>query len=132
MSAIEHNTVMSSIYLRRVGAIKADIMVVSNITSAAEIADNLKGQTHLVTGAITITLPLAVVGMNASFRVITAHQFSLKSNALDQFILNKTLLTAGNKITSSGSIYDTVYLECTQQYKWDVYISDGMFTDTGA
>jgi hypothetical protein len=98
-------------------------------------ANEMYGQTHICSYARTYTLPPAVVGMNAKFRVTAAVVVSIDTDATgttDAIILDGTELTAGNKITSDGVAYSTVYLECSIADHWDAYTIAGTWADGGA
>jgi hypothetical protein len=112
-------------------ALASKIIVTHSATESAT-ANQMYGDEHIVTGAYTITLPAAVVGMNAYFTATTAAVFSIDSNGADQFILAGTALTAGNKITSPGGAYDQCQVVCHTANKWTVRNCNAVFTDGGA
>ena len=99
-----------------------------NVTAA-----QMKGQTHIVTGAYTRSLPTAAVGYHAEFIASTAAVFSIDLvTETDVIVLNGTALTAGNKVSSDGSIYAACYVECPIAGKYVVYPIQGVFADGGA
>ncbi len=118
-------------YMKANGRVLGDVVVITDSSTGNTTADQMRGQTHRVTGAYTRTLPTAVVGMNALFRATTAAVFSLDCQGTDNFILDGATLTAGYKISSPGAIGNAVYVECTVANKWDVYANCTMI-DGGA
>ena len=106
--------------------------IVTHSATEATTADKMRGQDHIITGAYTVTLPAAVVGMQATFISTTAAVFSLDSNGADQFILAGTALTAGYKITSDGTAGVVVTVKCLQANKWYVTYTNSTMIDGGA
>lgn len=99
-----------------------------NITEA-----QMKGQTHVVTGAYTLSLPTAVVGYRARFIASTAAAFSIDVvTGTDVIVLNGTALTAGNKATTDGTINAEVYVECRVAGKYHIISIIGLAVDGGA
>ena len=98
-----------------------------NVTPA-----QMQGQTHVVTGNYTLSLPTAVVGYHAMFMASTAAVFHLGViTGTDVIVLNGDALTAGNKATSDGSIYTQCYVECRITGKYTVMSMKGLFIDGG-
>lgn len=112
-------------------AIRGAIGITTHSATEAATSATMYGDTHRVTGAYTITLPAAVVGMNATYRATTAAVLTLDEDAADSFVLNGAAGTAGNKIASSGVAGESVYVECTIANQWDVYPL-GVWADGGA
>lgn len=110
----------------------AQALIVSHSASENVNAYDMYGSEHLITGAYTVTLPAAVVGMKATFTATTAAVFSVDCNGADQFILAGTALTAGNKITSPGTAYDSCEVICLTANKWTVRKTNAVFVDGGA
>uniref|UniRef100_A0A6M3KI25 Uncharacterized protein n=1 Tax=viral metagenome TaxID=1070528 RepID=A0A6M3KI25_9ZZZZ len=111
----------------------AKIIVKSHSATEAATADSLYGDVHIVTGAYTITLPTAVVGMSAVFRATTAAAYSVKAGASDHFEdLGGVVLSAGDKLTSDGTKNASLSFYCESANTWIVIGQNGVFTDTGA
>ena len=110
----------------------ANKLVVTHSGSEAATADQMYGSEHIVTGAYTVTLPAAVVGMSAKFTATTAAVMTLDSNASDQFILGGTALTAGYSIDSDGSAYAMCEVVCLTANKWVVRNTNVVWIDGGA
>jgi hypothetical protein len=109
----------------------------TNITSHSATEDvtaaTMYGNVHKITGAYTVTLPAAVVGMSAIFRASTAAAFSVDTNAADHFeMFDGTVLDGGDKITSSGTKNEFVTIYCESANTWIVIGQNGAFTDGGA
>lgn len=99
-----------------------------NVTAA-----QMKGQTHVVTGAYTLSLPTAVVGYRATFYASTAAVFGIDVvTGTDGIILNGTALTAGYKAVSDGTINAECYVECRVTGKYTLTAVQGIFVDGGA
>jgi hypothetical protein len=99
-----------------------------NVTAA-----QMKGQTHVVTGAYTLSLPTAAVGYRATFYASTAAVYSIDLvTGTDLLVLNGTALTAGYKATSDGTINAEVYVECRVAGKYTITAITGLFIDGGA
>ncbi len=99
-----------------------------NVTTAS-----MNGGVHLVTGAYTLSLPTAAVGYSARFIATTAAAFSLDlQTGTDVFYLNQTALTAGNKVTTDGTIRAEVYVECAVAGYYEVTVVKGTAADGGA
>lgn len=106
--------------------------VVSHSSTENATAAQMKGQTHLVTGAYTVSLPTAAVGYKAKFRATTAAVYSLDVvTGTDVIRLNGTALTAGYKVTSDGTINNTIECECSQAGYYDCNSLVGVATDGG-
>ena len=109
----------------------ANKLIVTHSGSEAATADQMYGSEHIVTGAYTVTLPAATIGMSAKFTATTAAVMTLDSNAADQFILGGTALTAGYSIDSDGSAYATCEVVCLTANKWIVRNTNVVFIDGG-
>jgi hypothetical protein len=107
-------------------------IVTSHGATETATADTLYGNTHLVTGAYTVTLPAVSVGMKGRFLATTAATFSVDCNAADHFVLGGTALTAGNKVTSDGSAGAFFEWEVTAANTITITFSNVTFTDGGA
>lgn len=110
----------------------ANKLIVTHSGAEAATADQMYGSEHIVTGAYTITLPAAALGMSAVFTATTAAVLTLDSNAADQFILGGTALTAGYSIDSDGSAYAMCEVVCLTANKWIVRNTNCVFIDGGA
>ncbi|MFA5322913.1 MAG: hypothetical protein WC373_09595, partial [Smithella sp.] len=109
------------------------IVVITDSATGNVTAAQMKGQTHVITGAYTLSLPTAVVGYKAKFKASTATVYSIDVvTGSDVIILNGTALSAGNKATSDGSIYNEVLVECRVAGKYDVQSQLGLMVDGGA
>jgi len=90
---------------------KQTVNIITHSATESATAEQMNGQTHVITGEYTIILPTAAVGYNSSFIASTSKAFSLDLvKSTDAFYLNGDLLAAGNKITSDGSIRATVHI----------------------
>jgi hypothetical protein len=107
-------------------------IVTSHGATETATADTLYGNTHLVTGAYTVTLPAVSVGMKGRFLATTAATFSVDCNAADHFVLGGTALTAGNKVTSDGSAGAFFEFEVISANTITITFSNVTFTDGGA
>ena len=106
--------------------------ITTHSATEAVTAATLYGGEHLITGAYTVTLPAAVLGMGAPFRCTTAAVASIDCNAADAFVLGGTALTAGNKITSDGTAGAELELICLVANRWSVRNVTGVWIDGGA
>jgi hypothetical protein len=96
-------------------------------------AVTMGGNLHVVTGAYVLSLPTAAVGYRARFKASTAAVYSLDVvTGSDVIILNGTALTAGNKATSDGTIYNTMEVCCFIANKYDIISLIGLAVDGGA
>ena len=76
-------------------------------------AVSMAGDSHIIDGAYTVSLPTAVIGYHGSFMASTAAIAGLDlATGTDVIVLNGTALTAGYKIVSDGTQYAEVYVEC--------------------
>jgi hypothetical protein len=110
---------------------------VENITlhSATEAvtAATTYGDVHKITGAYTLTLSAAVIGMCGLFRASTVAAFSLKAGASDHFeMFDGTVLDAGDKQTSGGTKNEFIQIYCEVANTWITISQNGAFTDGGA
>jgi hypothetical protein len=107
-------------------------VVTQSATGNVAVAD-MKGQTHRVTGAYTLSLPTAAAGYKAKFMATTAEAFSIDVvTGTDVIRLNGTALTAGNKVTSDGTIYNTIECEANTTGSYNCNSIVGLATDGGA
>jgi hypothetical protein len=95
----------------------------TNYTLGTDAAKENYNGLVLITAVATLTLPSAVVGMNACVIATGAFSVSVDVNGSDHWILNGTALTAGNKVTSSGVTGDTLCWVCGTANTW--YILPG-------
>jgi hypothetical protein len=110
----------------------AQLKVVSHSATENALASQMYGHNHIVTGAYTISIPTATVGYHVGFMASTAAVFSVDVvTGTDAFYLNGTLLTAGNKITSDGTIRATVEIKCVLAGFYEAW-SNSLFVDGGA
>lgn len=103
-------------------------------TDLAVTAAQMKGQTFVCASTNTPVLPAAAVGLKGSFIAATADVFSVDINATpgtDIFVLAGTAQAAGAKITSDGTIYAEVYIECKIAGKWIATPVQGLFVNGG-
>lgn len=106
--------------------------IVSHSATEAANATAMYGDTHLVTGAYTVTLPTAVAGMHAKFCATTAAIFSIDLQATDYWILNGTTLTQANKVSSSGFAGECIEFTATATNYFRSTATSGTFIDGGA
>ena len=110
-----------------------NIVIVSHGATENVTAAQMKGQTHLITGAYTVSLPTAAVGYKGKFRATTAAVYSIDVvTGTDVIRLNGTALTAGYKVTTDGTINNTIECECTQAGYYDCNTLIGLAVDGGA
>lgn len=108
------------------------ISFVSHAATEAANAADMYGKAHQITGAYTVTLPSAVVGMHAIFRATTAAAFSLDCNGSDHFeMYDGTVMSAGEKQTSGGTKNEWIYVVCEAANTWITYGVNGAFTNGG-
>ncbi len=120
-------------YMKVNGRVLGDAVIVTNGSTANVAAKDMRGQTHVVTGAYTLSLPTAVVGYNATFYASTAAAYSIDVvTGTDVIVLNGTALTAGYKATSDGTINAEVFVECRVAGKYTITAITGLFIDGGA
>ena len=110
-----------------------NVPIVTHGATENATAAQMKGQTHVVSGAYVVSLPTAVVGYRATFIASTAAAFSLDLvTGTDLIVLNGTALAAGNKATSDATIYSEIYVECRLAGKYSATAVKGVFVDGGA
>jgi len=115
------------------GAIEGLTSILTNGATADVTAAQMRGQTHLVTGAYTLDLPTAAVGLCGTFIATTAAAFSLDVETVgDIIILNGVALAAGNRVTTDASINATLYVESTATGYYRVNTIVGIASDGGA
>ena len=109
------------------------VPVITDSATGNVTAAQMKGQTHVVTGAYTLSLPTAVVGYRGRFVASTAAVFSIDVvTGTNVIILNGTALTAGYKATTDGTINAEVYVECRVAGKYHIISIIGLAVDGGA
>lgn len=102
-------------------------------STRAILAAELKGQTLLVTGAYTGSLPTAAAGYHGIFEATTAAAFSVDvTTGTDIIELDGTALTAGNKITSDGTKRARVHIRCDAAGTYIATSLNAVFIDGGA
>jgi hypothetical protein len=110
-----------------------NLQVTTHSATESATADTMFGNAHIVTGAYIVSIPTLVVGYNATFTANSAAAFSLDFvTGTDLFILNGTALTAGNKVTTDGTIYASLYVKCIEAGKAIVTVIQGVAFDGGA
>ena len=110
-----------------------NVVVITDSATGNVSAAQMKGQTHVVTGAYTLSLPTAAIGYKAKFKASTAAVYSIDLvTGTDVIVLNGTALTAGYKATSDGTIYNEVLVECRVAGTYDVQSQMGLAIDGGA
>jgi len=110
-----------------------NVAVITDSATGNVTAAQMKGQTHRITGAYTLSLPTAAAGYKAKFRATTATVFSLGVvTGTDVINLNGTALTAGNKVTSDGTINNTIECESDVTGKYECNSLIGLAIDGGA
>ena len=103
-------------------------------TDLAITAAQMKGQTFVCASTNTPVLPAAAVGLKGSFIASTAAAFSVDVNATpgtDIIVLAGTAQAAGAKITSDGTAFAEVYIECKIAGKWIAAPVQGIFVNGG-
>lgn len=114
------------------GAVYSVLQVTTHSATEAVTAATMYGNAHKITGAYTVTLPAAVVGMSATFRASTAAAFSVDTNGADHFeMFDGTVLDAGDKITSGATKNEFVTIYCESANTWIVIGQNGAFSDGG-
>jgi len=97
-------------------------------------ATQMYGNYHFFTvGDYTGTLPTASLGMNGIFAASGASPFSIDCQAGDHFVLlDGTVITNGNKITSDGTANATVSIICPVANTWVIKGQNAAFIDGGS
>jgi hypothetical protein len=114
-------------------SLTSNVTVITDSATANVTAAQMMGQTHVVTGAYTLSLPTAAIGYNARFFASTAAAYSIDVvTGTDIIVLNGTALTAGYKATSDGTIDASIYCECIVAGKYICTATQGLFIDGGA
>jgi len=127
---ITFSTLTVSGIITATGGVKFSIN--SHSATEAVTAATMYGDVHKITGAYTVTLPTAVIGMSGTFRASTAAAFSVKAGAADHFeMFDGTVLDAADKITSGGTKNEFVTVYCESANTWIVIGQNGAFTDGG-
>jgi len=115
------------------GQVDIKATTTSHAATEAVTAATMYGNVHKVTGAYTVTLPAAVVGMRGYFRASTAAVFSIDTNAADHFEdYEGTVYAAGEKLTSGGTKNEAVEIYCESANTWIVKWQRGVFFNGGA
>jgi hypothetical protein len=105
------------------------IYITSHDETEGATAATMYGNVHKITGAYTVTLPAAVVGMSGIFRATTAAEFSLDCDGSDHFeAFDGTVGGAGKKLTSSGAKNEWLSVYCEVANTWIVIGQNGVFT----
>ena len=117
-------------YLKFNGLALGDIIVVNDAAAGNITASKMRGQTHTLAVAGTYTLAAMSVGQSLSAISTGANIVSVQPTG-QQFRLGNTLLTSGNKITSSGNAGDEVYLRCIYANIIEVVQVKGLWVDGG-
>jgi hypothetical protein len=122
------------VFVKGNGRVLGDVIVATDGATANVAVSQMRGQTHVVTGAYTLSLPTAAIGYSATFYASTAAVFSVDVvTGTDVIVLNGTALAAGNKATSDGTINAECYVECRVAGKYTVNSNGvGLFVDGGA
>ena len=105
-------------------------------TEAHTAADTLtaaeSGSTHTsvgATGAVTLTLPAATVGLEFYFRVGAARELRLDPNGSETIALPSTgVAGAAGKYLTANADGETVRLACTKAGGWSVFGYTGTWT----
>jgi hypothetical protein len=101
-------------------------------TDAAVTAAQMHGQTHVVTGAATLTLPTVAAGLNAKVLIIGTISVSIKAGASDKITLHATALDDGDKITADASGEWIEIMANAAGTDWQTGCYNGTWTDGGA
>ena len=110
-----------------------NVAVITDSATGNVTAAQMKGQTHRITGAYTLSLPTAAAGYKAKFRATTAAVFSLDVvTGTDVIRLNGNPLSAGYKVTSDGTINNTIECESDVAGKYECNSLIGLAIDGGA
>ncbi|HAR40193.1 MAG TPA: hypothetical protein DCR68_02310 [Coprothermobacter sp.] len=114
------------------GQVDAPVTTTSHRATEVATAATMYGNVHKITGAYVVTLPAAVVGMSGTFRASTAAAFSVDCNGSDHFeMFDGTVMSAGEKLTSSGTKNEFVTIYCESANTWIVIGQNGAFTNGG-
>lgn len=113
-------------------SLTSNVTIITDSATANVTAAQMMGQAHVVTGAYTLSLPTAALGLNARFFASTAAAYSIDLvTGTDIIVLNGTALTAGYKATSDGTIDAAIYCECIVTGKYICTATQGLFIDGG-
>ena len=119
-------------YRKADGRLLGDVQVVTVASTRNITVNEMTGQTLLVTGAYTPSMPSAVVGRKGKFMATTATVYSIDlQTGTDVIYHNGTALPAGNKITSDGTIRNTISCECNVTGIYECNSVLGLATDGG-
>jgi hypothetical protein len=83
-------------------------------------------------GAVTHTMPQAVVGLEYMFHNVMNHYLHLKANASDVFVHNSTSSAGGtlDSLTPGTPPNDFVHVKCLKAGYWHVSTYNGTWTVT--
>jgi len=106
---------------------------VRHTTDGSITAAQMRGHTHVVTGAATITLPAAAAGLHAKFVTIGAIAVHVKAGASDKITLKNTALDDGDKVSNNSTDGDMIEIMANAAGDdWETGIWSGTWTDGGA
>jgi len=101
--------------------------------SGSITAAQMRGHTHVVTGAATITLPTVAPGLHAKFVTIGAIAVSVKAAPNDKITLKNTALDDEDKVTNNSTDGDMIEIMANAAGDdWETGIWAGTWTDGGA
>ncbi|MCI0357233.1 MAG: hypothetical protein L0211_01950 [Planctomycetaceae bacterium] len=107
-------------------------LVEAHTADDALTAAEMYGSIHTSVGAggtITLTLPAAVVGMHAKFRVGAAQELRIDPNGAEVISLPSSGVPgAAGKYLTANADGETVELVCTKAGQWSVYGFTGTWT----
>ena len=124
-------------HIQNIGTAKAATIdskatVVLNNVPVTIPANEMNGQIHVVMGALTMSLPLAVVGYSAIFFVSTASVIIIDlDQSSDIIILSGIAQAAGESIISNGAIYAMVQIICITAGYYIAIPIQGIWTNGG-
>jgi hypothetical protein len=120
-------------YRKADGRLLGDATVVTVSSTRNLTVNETTGQTALITGAYTASLPTATVGRNVELMATTAAVFSVDVvTGTDVIYLNGVALAAGNKATSDGTIRASIRCKSVVTGFYECKSTGvGLFTDGG-
>jgi len=92
---------------------------------------DMQGQMHKLMGPYTLTLPPAAPGLHGYFVSEAKEVFHIKPYKNDHIVLWGNPIPNGNKVTSDGSKYATLYVSCWSENTWDAHAINSIFVDGG-
>lgn len=114
------------------GAEAAPMFVEAHTADDTLLAAEMYGSIHTSVGAagtVVLTLPAAVVGMHAMFRVGAAQELRLDPNGTETIALPSTgVQGAAGKYLTANADGETVHLVCDKAGQWSVYGFTGTWT----